>query len=208
MMVEIGDDLLLVEVSEIIMGELTETKNYCDACEAQVNDFIKIANCILDRGEYYDLLYKFKKFASSFSILESLSAQIDYPMSILQAVTLKATMKELKNDFDQLIEIMEMSNKRIENNQIDFSMARLIQRLLKLVDFDAIAYEGLEEAMTNTIIVLETLTVFDMEYPKDYYPFNVLKLVSCKDKITAFEYALRKGISRDRIINRHGAHFT
>lgn len=208
MMAEIGEDLVMVEVSEIIMRELRETMNYCDECETQVNDFIKIANCILNQDEYYDLLYKFKKFESSFSILDSLSAQIDYPLSILQVVTLKATMKELKSNFDQLIMVMQVANKRIDDNQIDFAMARLIQWLLKIVEFDAIAYEGLEEAMKNTIIVLELLTIFDLDYPKDYYPLNVLKLVSCKDKISAYEYALEKGISRDMIINRHGAHFT
>lgn len=207
-MTVMGEGLLIEEISELIMSELTETMSYCDECEAQVNDFIKIANCILNREEFYDLLNKYRKFESNFSVLETLSAQIDFPLSVLQAVTLKATMKELKKDFDQLIEIMEISNNRIDDNDINFSMARLIQRLLKMIAFEAIEYDGLQQAMESTILVLDVVNMFDENYPTDYFPFSVLKIVSCKDKISAYEYALKNGIRRDYVINRYGAHFT
>jgi len=203
-----GEDFFIEEVSEVILLELNETMSCCDKCEAQVNEFIKIANCILNREEYYDLLNKYRKFESNFSILEELSTQIDYPLSILQAVTLKATMKELKKDFERLIEIMELTNKRIDHNQLDFLMARFIQRLLKLEKFDAIEYDDLQSAMEHTMIVLEIVNIFDENYPEAYYPFTVLKLTPCKDKIAAYEYALKKGISRDRIINRYGSQLT
>jgi len=203
-----GDEFLLEEISGIIMQELAETMSYCDECETQVNDFIKIANCILNREEYYDLLNKYKRFESHFSILEALSAQLDYPLTVLQAVTIKATMKELKKDFDKIIEILELSNIRIDNNEIDFSMAKFIQRLLKLTDVQAINYEDLEIAMEGIIIVYEEVTIFDEKHPSEYYPFNVLKLVACKDKLEAYQYALKNGISRNQVINRHGAQFT
>ena len=203
-----GDEFLLEEASEIIMQELTETMSYCDECEIQVNDFIKIANCILSREEYYDLLEKYKKFESHFSILEALLSQIDFPLTVLQAVTTKATMKELMKDFNQIIEILELANIRIDANELDFPMAKFIQRLLKIVDIEAINYEDLDQAMEANILVLKTITVFDEDHPAEYYPFNVLRLIPCKDKIEAYQYAIQHGISKDYVINRHGAQFT
>lgn len=192
------------EVSEIIMQELVRVMSCCNECEVRVNEFVKIANCILNREEYYQLLNQYKKFESNFNILESLSIQIDYPLSMLQIVTLKAMMKELKKDFEQLALMLEMSNERIDKGQINFPMAHLIQRILKVVEFDAINYDDLEQAMESSFIILKKTKLADPDYPQDYYPFNVLRIKLFKDKISAYKYALENGISRDYVLNRYG----
>ena len=207
-MTALRDDFVLEEVSDVIMREVIETMRFCDECETQVNEFIQVANCVLKREEYYSLLELFRKFESNFNILQNLVEQIDDPLNALQAMTLTATMKVLKKDFEELVEILELANNRIDDSEIDFTMAKLIQRLLGLEDFDAIQYDNLAAAMDQTFLILKVVDMFDDEYEEEYFPFNLLKVAAFKDKISAYEYALKNGISRDRILNRYGAYLT
>lgn len=207
-MEEMGDSLMTGAVCELIMNELSETLTSCQTCALQVGEFMKVANCILSHTEYSDFLSLYKKFDSNLSILENLALQIDEPLNILQAVSLKATMKELIKDFDAIVIVLQLANTRIDDSDVDLNMAKLIQRLLKMESFDAIHYEDLQQAMEKTFLILKIMDYDDLEYDATYYPFMYLRVICFDDKIAAYQYAIKHGIGRDRIINRFGAGLT
>ena len=207
-MEEMGDSLMTGAVCGLIMNELEEMLNSCHTCVIQVGELMKVANCIFSREEYYDLLVLYKKFDSNLTILENLADQIDEPLNLLQAVSLKATMKELNREVEEIIKVLQLANERIDDSNVDINMAKLIQRFLKMDSFDSIHYEDLETAMEKTFIILQVMDIFDEGYEDTYYPFNYLKIDSFDNKISAYEHAIKKGISKDRIHNRYGAHLT
>ena len=187
-----------------LINAANEMLDYCELCESKGNEFIKIANCILNRQEYYDFLDLYKRFDNNYGILESLISQLTYPATILQAVSVSAVIKEIQQNIDELVEMMELSNVRIESEQINVHMAHLIERLVDFIDFDAIDYDDLTEAMTHTFIILSVLDIFDEGYKQAYYPMNVLHIKSFDTKLEAYTYALEHGISKDFILNRFG----
>lgn len=187
-----------------LINAANEMLDYCELCESKGNEFIKIANCILSRQEYYDFLDLYKRFDNNYGILESLISQLTYPATILQAVSVSAVIKEIQRNIDELVEMMELSNVRIESEQINVHMAHLIERLVDFIDFDAIDYDDLTEAMTHTFIILSVLDIFDEGYKQAYYPMNVLHIKSFDTKLEAYTYALEHGISKDFILNRFG----
>lgn len=187
-----------------LINAANEMLDYCELCESKGNEFIKIANCILSRQEYYDFLDLYKRFDNNYGILESLISQLTYPATILQAVSVSAVIKEIQRNIDELVEMMELSNVRIESEQINVHMAHLIERLVDFMDFDAIDYDDLTEAMTHTFIILSVLDIFDEGYKQAYYPMNVLHIKSFDTKLEAYTYALEHGISKDFILNRFG----
>jgi len=71
------------------------------------------------------------------------------------------------------------------------------------MDFDAIEYDYLVEAMSHTFLVLRVLDIFDQDYNPAYYPMNLLQVQSFNTKIEAYQYALSQGISKDFILNRY-----
>ena len=54
------------EMSGSFLEMIEETLDYCDQCESQVHDFIKVANCVLNREEYYEFLSYYRKFENNF----------------------------------------------------------------------------------------------------------------------------------------------
>ena len=192
------------EGTEKLIQATNEMLDYCEACESKGNEFIKIANCILNREEYYDFLSVYKKFDNNFGILESLSSQVTFPTTILQAVSITATIKEIQRNIEDLVQMMEVAHLRIETQQVNVHMARLIERLIEFMDFDAIDYDDLSKAMESTFMILKVLDVFDEEYKEAYYPMNVLHIIPFHTKAEAYSDALQHGISRDFILNRHG----
>ena len=127
-----------------------------------------------------------------------------FPTTILQAVLITATIKEIQRNIEDLVQMMEVAHLRIETQQINVHMARLIERLIEFMDFDAIDYDDLSKAMESTFMILKVLDVFDEEYKEAYYPMNVLHIIPFHTKAEAYSYALQHGISRDFILNRHG----
>ena len=203
-MTDVEDGFMSDERATSIIQAANDMLDYCELCESKVNDFIKIANCILTRQEYYDFLALYKRFDNNFGILESLVSQLTYPTTILQAVSISAVIKEIQRNMDELVDMMETSNVRIEAQQINVNMAKLIEELINFMDFDAIDYDDLDEAMTRTFIILKVVDVFDKEYKQAYYPMNVLHIISFDTKVEAYTYALEHGISKDFILNRYG----
>lgn len=202
-MATVDDGWIMDERINSLIKVADELLNYCELCETKSNDFLKIANCILTRQEYYDFLALYKKFDNNYGILESLRSQLTAPSTLLQAVSISATIKEVQRNIDDLVKIMELANVRIDTQQIDIPMAHLIQRLIEFMDFDAIEYDDLVEAMSNTFLVLQVLDIFDQDYNPAYYPMNLLQVQSFNTKIEAYQYALSQGISKDFILNRY-----
>lgn len=192
------------EMSGSFLEMIEETLDYCDQCESQVHDFIKIANCVLKREEYYEFLSYYRKFENNFGILESLVSQISNPISTLQAISIGATIKELRYNISDLVDTMELSNIRIDTHCINFEMASLIEKLDQLLEFDAIDYDSFVEAMESEYIVLSRSDVLDQDYNSEYYPMLVLSVKSFKDKISAYEYALGHGIRKDFVVEVKG----
>lgn len=200
----IEDGVMTDERAMLLMKAASEMLDYCELCENKGNEFIKIANCILTRQEYYEFLALYKRFDNNYGILESLISQLTNPATILQAVSVSAVIKEIQRNIDELVEIMEDSNVRIEAQEINVNMARLIERLVNFMDFDAINYDDLTNAMTHTFIVLRVLDIFDKDYNEVYSPMNVLYIQSFDTKVEAYSYALKHGISKEFILNRYG----
>ena len=202
MMAIVEDEWMTDDGAISLIKAANEMLDYCELCESKGNDFIKIANCILSREEYYDFLDLYKRFDNNYSILESLISQLTHPATILQAVSVSAIIKEIQRNIDELVQIMELSNVRMESEQIDIHMAHLIEQLSDVIDFDAINYDDLSEAMTHTFMILSVLDIFDDAYQQAYYPMNVLHIKSFDTKLEAYTYALEHGISKDFILNR------
>lgn len=200
----VEDGIISDEGATSIIQAANDMLDYCELCESKGNEFIKIANCILTRQEYYDFLDLYKRFDNNFGILESLVSQLTYPTTILQVVSISAVIKEIQHNIDELVERMELSNVRIEAQEINVHKAKLIERLIDFMDFDAIDYDDLDEAMMHTFIILRVVDIFDKEYKHAYYPMNVLHIISFDTKVEAYTYALEHGISKDFILNRHG----
>lgn len=190
------------EVRESLMTVLDETLKQCDYCENRVHQSIKIANCVLTKEEYYELLSQYQRFENNFGILESLSAQVTELGSILQAMPVAATLKEVRSSIDELVNIMEKINFRIDVNKINLTMAQLMEELVEVIEYDAIEYETLERALNSPFIVLKTLDVLDKDYRGIYYPLNVLKIESFDSKMEAYQYALSQGIRKEYIIKK------
>lgn len=188
------------------LNMLNETISYCDRCESQVHDFIKFANCVLTKEEYYEFLEDYRRFENNFGILESLVTQISNPISTLEAISIRATVKEIRYNIDDLVDVMVLSTIRIDNQCINVEMATLIEKLEELIEFDAIDYESFLEGMRNSYLILNRLDVLDKTYKSEYYPMIVLKVESFKDKVSAYEYALKHGIRKDFVIQINGHH--
>ncbi|MFR3816880.1 MAG: hypothetical protein ACLTXC_12395, partial [Turicibacter sp.] len=109
-MTVVEDGFMSDERATSIIQAANDMLDYCELCESKVNDFIKIANCILTRQEYYDFLALYKRFDNNFGILESLVSQLTYPTTILQAVSISAVIKEIQRNMDELVDMMETSN--------------------------------------------------------------------------------------------------
>ena len=201
-MMKVEDELEKKEVIKSLRIALDETLKQCDSCEDRVHQSIKIANCVLSKEEYYELLNEYQRFENNFGILESLSVQITELSSILQAMSVAAALKEVRNSIDQLLDIMEKINFRLDVQKFDLLMAQLIEELMGVIDFDAIEYETLEAALGAPFIVLETLDVLDREYQDIYYPLNVLKIQSFNSKTAAYQYALSRGIRKEFVIKK------
>ena len=117
-----------------------------------------------------------------------------------------ATFWRWKKNEELCAELEEENRRKFKSLQTKalHTMAKLIEELINFMDFDAIDYDDLDEAMTRTFIILKVVDVFDKEYKQAYYPMNVLHIISFDTKVEAYTYALEHGISKDFILNRYG----
>lgn len=201
-MIEVEEKIEEEKLTQSLMIALNETLKQCDYCEDRVHQSIKIANCVLTKDEYYNLLTQYQRFENDFGILESLSTQVTERGSILQAISIAATLKEVHASIDELVNMMEEINFRIDVQKINLLMAQLMEELVEVIEYDAIEYETLERALQSPFIVLRTLDVLDKEYRSIYYPLNVLKIESFDSKIDAYQYALSQGIRKEYVIKK------
>ena len=201
-MIEVEEKIEEEKLTQSLMIALNETLKQCNYCEDRVHQSIKIANCVLTKDEYYNLLTQYQRFENDFGILESLSTQVTERVSILQAISIAATLKEVHTSIDELVNMMEEINFRIDVQKINLLMAQLMEELVEVIEYDAIEYETLERALQSPFIVLRTLDVLDKEYRSIYYPLNVLKIESFDSKIDAYQYALSQGIRKEYVIKK------
>ena len=123
-------------------------------------------------------------------------------------MAIKSVMRELKNNFDALIEQLEIANTRIDADEIDFERAKLVQHFLEEVSFDVIDYAQMEQTADKDFFIIKQITFTNEAYDASYYPLYVLSIESFENKVDAFKYALAKGLSRDKILTRYGAKLT
>ena len=187
------------ELSERVMLELTEILLYCHTCQYQVLELLKVANCIFDKQEFFDVVDSYANFRSNMEILENLLEQIDEPISMLQIITVKSMVNELKDNFDELIAILDTADKRIDNDNIDFSAASMLNDLLEKIEFDVAEFEGFEECLGSRFFVTYLLDAKDEGYDHRYHDLKVLMIESFKAKREAYSYALKNGISKDMV---------
>jgi len=204
----IENEPALKEMSDQILLELSEIMVFCKECEHQVEELLKVANCIFNRDEFYDLVEGYCQFVSNMTILENLLDQVSYPMTLLQIVAVRTMMMEIGGDFNRLIEMLEIANFRIDEEHIDFEQAKLIQKLLTICDFDVIEYDDLEQIKDEMYLITRFIKIGDEMHDEKYYPLNVLRIEAFSTKAEAYKYALEHGISRSQIVNKYGACLT
>ena len=183
------------EINERVMLELTEILLYCNTCEFQVRELLKVANCIFDQKEFFAVVAAFTKFKSNMGILEALLQQLDEPISMLQLITLKSMVNELRVNFDELIGMLAVADERIDNDKIDFEAASLLNDLLERVEYEVVDFDDFEMALKSRYFI----PYMGKSNNEHYRDLDVLAIESFKTKREAYTYALKNGISRDMV---------
>jgi len=186
------------EVDTRVMLELTEILLYCHTCEFQVLELLKVANCIFDKEEFFEFLNLYMKFKSNMEILENLMSQVDESITILQLVAVKSVVGELKGNFDKVVGILDEADKRIENDEIDFDMAGILNDLLDVVEFDVVDFEAFKKAQRTRYFIAYLMNDVG-EHDSCYGDLKVLVTQGFKTKRDAYIYALKNGISKDMV---------
>ena len=183
------------ELSARVMLELTEILFYCHACQLQVLELLKVANCIFDKEEFFEVVHSYTSFKSNMEILENVMEQVDDPITMLQIITVKSMINELKENFDGLTEFLDEADKRIDYDKIDFDVARMLNEILDKVEFDVVDFDSFEEALSARYFVICVMNDYDTRYGD----LNVLVLETFKTKRNAYTHALKNGISKDMV---------
>ncbi|MCL1990845.1 MAG: hypothetical protein FWG67_08155 [Defluviitaleaceae bacterium] len=186
-------------LNERVMLELTEILLYCHTCEFQVLELLKVANCIFDKDEFFEVVDAYTTFKSNMEILENLLTQLDEPITMLQIVTVKSMLNQLKVDFDGLINILEDADTRIDYDKIDFDAAEILNELLDRLSFDVVDFESFEDAFSGRYFITYLMKPEDVGYNRRYGRLTVLKVERFKTKCAAYTYALKNGISKDMV---------
>lgn len=190
------------ELSERVILELTEVLLYCSTCEYQVLELLKVANCIFTPDEVYAVMKSYNEFKQQISTLEKALEQMTQPISMLEIVTLKSMANDLKVVFDEQIKMLELADNRIDEDQIDFEMANLLNELLDVYEYDVVHVNDLSAAMKSRYFIaqlVEKKLAFEGFEDFDYGDLAVLKLAVFAKKKEAYLHALRHGISRDDV---------
>jgi len=187
------------ELNARVMLELTEILLYCYTCESRVLELLKVANCIFNKDEFFEVVDAFTTFKSNMEILENLMTQVDEDITMLQIITLRSMVNQLKKDFDGLISILEDADKRIEDDEIDFDAASMLNDLLDKIEFDIADITSFEKALSAKYFVSYLLEYGDANYDSRYGGLKVLMVEPFKNKRAAYTYALKNGISKDMV---------
>lgn len=194
---------VIEEINGRVAIELAEILLICQTCELQISELLKVANCILDKTEFFELIKRYRLFKKNFEVLERLMDEVTDDMTMVQAIAIKSMVKELKKDFDGLIEMLDMSNERIDGDKIDFDGAELIHTLLEIIDFDTIDFDEFQDAISSRFLVINLADEKDSGYDKRYAPLKILNIATFHKKAQAYQYALRSGISKDMILSMY-----
>ena len=191
------------ELSTRVMFELTEILFYCHACEFQVLELLKVANCVFDKEEFFEIVDSYTNFKSNLEILENLMSQVDDPITMLQIITVKTMINELKENFDGLIGALDKADKRIDADKIDFDAAKLLNEIIGVVEFDVADFDAFEQALGVTqsggYFVICMMNARDRDEVSRYGDLNVLMLETFRTKREAYTYALKNGISKNLV---------
>ena len=182
-----------------VMLELTEILMYCNTCEFQVLELLKVVNCIFSKEEFFELLDMNAKFKSNMEILGKLMSQVDRSITMLQLITVKSVVNELKENFDKIVEVLDKADKRIDGDEIDFGIAGILSYLLDIVEFDVVDYESFEDLQDARYFIATLMSDEGVLRDPRYGSLNVLVTKSFKKKRDAYIYALKNGISKDMI---------
>ena len=187
------------ELNARIMLELTEILLYCHTCESQVLELLKVANCIFNKNEFFEVVDAYTTFKSNKQILEKLITQVDEKITMLQIIAVKSMVNQLKENFDTLIEILEDADSRIDKDEIDFGAAGLLNEILDRIEYDIVDYDSFTEALSARYFVTFIIEKEDLGYNKRYKDLDVLIIEVFKTKRAAYTYALKNGISKDMV---------
>lgn len=191
--------LYVEELHARVMLELSEILLFCETCEYQTLELLKVANCVFLRDEFYELVDGYQNFKSNLVILENLVGQVDAPITMLQVLAIKSMVRALKKNFDQLVGLLELANTRIDHDDIDFEAAQLIHDLLNIVAFDVIDYDDFEVASKAAYFVVRVLNPLSDGDHDHYKGLCVLFIHSFATRREAYAYALKNGISKDQV---------
>lgn len=187
------------ELNARVMLELTEILLYCHTCEFQVRELLKVANCMFSKEVFFDTVDSYTNFKSNMEILENLLSQVDSPITMLQIITVKSMINELKENFDTLITVLEEADRRIDADEIDFDAAKLLNDLAGKLAFDVVDFDGFEKALGARYFTTCLVNPRDEAYDPRYGDLTVLVAQSFNTKRAAYTYALKNGISKDKV---------
>lgn len=186
------------ELNERMMLELTEIVLFCHTCEFRALELLKVATCIFNREEFFAAVSTYTKFKSNMDIFEKVLLQVDEPISMLQVVVIKSMINQLKDDFKELVDMLEIADLRIDEDQIDFDGASILNDLIDTTTFDVVDFDDFIEALSAKYVVIYLAEEHDGT-SETYGDLTVLKMSSFNTKKTAYTYALKSGISRDMV---------
>ena len=191
--------IYIEELNARVMLELSEILLFCETCEYQTLELLKVANCVFSRDEFYALVDSYKKFRSNVVILENLIIQLDEPITMLQVLAVKSMVRALKKNFDELIEKLELANTRIDSDEINFDAAQLIHKLLDIIPFEVIDFDNFEKAIKDNYFIMQLRKPLHADYDDRYGDLSLLVISSFKTRRLAYAYALKNGISKDKV---------
>lgn len=187
------------EINQRVMRELTEIMLCCNTCDFQVRELLKVANCLFEQDEFFAVVEAFTQFTSNMEILEALVSQLSEPITILQLVTLKSMVNELRVNFTELTALLAIADVRIDEDHIDFEAANLLNDLLEKVEFDVVCFFDFEAALQSRYFIPYQNFPKQPTSDRRYGNLTVLQIETFKTKREAYTYALKHGFSRDMV---------
>jgi len=190
------------KINERFQTDFAQVLLYFTTCEIQILELLKVANCLFNEDEFFKLINDYVEFKEAVKDLEKICTQVSDETKgelLLLGFVIKTQIEEAREKFEKLGKFIEKADRLIEQDDVDFEAADLLNDLHDRLDFDVADYEGFESALSSNYFIVSTYQKIRDDEPFIYGNLTVLMVKPFKNKQTAYSYALRNGISRDMI---------
>lgn len=201
---------LYKQLTDNVAIAINETYDSIFTCEENIDKLLKLAPCVFNKDEFFELLTARNELYLRIGRFERLATKIaGMPMitNTMDVLEVQAVIMHLNESFEQLSSYVDKFNIRFQSDQFDVDKFIFIQKVDALqLDFDVVDYDELYDYFSDKANMFYILQVkdylnegFDSLYGNDT---NVLSIKPFKTRVDANVYALRNGISRDFIYTK------